>query len=136
MTRICRSCNRSVDAIVIKMPDTSIHYAKALCPICNKFIEWLKKPDNEGIRTQSSKFTTENLSIEICELCGRSRKKLGSRETLAIHHKTPIEENGRDEECNILVLCTPCHRMAHFLRTYMHRHLDDFYTFYNDKHGK
>jgi len=133
MKKLCKRCDKEVNAIIEEMPETSIHYAKATCPICDRFIDWLKKPENEGFRTQSSKYTPETLSIEACELCGRDKSKLGKRSTLAIHHKQPIEEMGEDTKENILVLCTGCHRMAHFLRTYLHRHLDDFYTFYNGK---
>ena len=133
MKKPCRKCQKDVDAITIEMPETSIHYAKAVCPSCNSFIDWLKKPENEGIRIQSSKFSPESLKIENCELCGRDASKLGKRSSLAVHHKIPIEEGGKDTKDNLLVLCTACHRMAHFLRTYMHRHLDEFYSFYNGK---
>jgi len=130
--KICKKCNKEVDPIIKIMPETSIHYARSMCPICNAFIDWIKKPENEGTRTQSSKYTLESLSKEYCELCGRIKDKLGKRSSLEIHHKIPIEENGEDTKENILVLCTACHRMAHFLRTYLHKHLDDFYSFYNE----
>ena len=117
MKKPCRKCQKDVDAITIEMPETSIHYAKAVCPSCNSFIDWLKKPENEGIRIQSSKFSPESLKIENCELCGRDASKLGKRSSLAVHHKIPIEEGGKDTKDNLLVLCTACHRMAHFLRT-------------------
>jgi 5-methylcytosine-specific restriction endonuclease McrA len=134
MRKQCNRCQCEVDALVEEQPETSIHYAKAICTKCGRFIDWLKKPEHDGKRT-SSKFTSESLRILCCELCGRGHAKLGKRSTLDIHHKIPIEEGGKDERDNILVLCTACHRMAHFLRTYLHRHLDDFYTFY-DRNGK
>ena len=127
MLKICLRCNLEVEATVEVEPETSIHYAKTLCPVCGHFIDWLKKPENEGLRSKSSKFTPEQLNTLACELCGRNKSKLGSRETLEIHHKLPVEEQGGDVSENILVLCTPCHRMAHFLRTYLHKHLDIFY---------
>lgn len=133
MEKICRRCNKKVNALVEEMPSTSIHYGKTLCPICNSFIDWVKKPENDDQRGKSSKYKIEQIGINHCELCGREKEKLGMRETLEIHHKTPIEEDGEDTKENILILCTPCHRISHFMRTYLHRHLDNFYSFYIDK---
>ena len=125
MPNFCKKCGS--EPIVRKMPKTSIHYAKSVCPKCNSFIDWIKKPTNEFKRGKQ-KYTPENLGIEICELCGRNREKLGNRETLAVHHKHPREEGGLDEKNNTLVLCTPCHALFHFMRKYLHHHLNDFYN--------
>lgn len=128
MIKNCRYCKREVEAVVIETPQFK-HYAKTVCPICKRQIDWLPKPENEGQRTKASKYTPEKIGIEYCELCGRTREKIGNNESLEIHHKIPINEGGKDIRENVLVLCTPCHRMAHFLRTYLHHHLDNFYSF-------
>ena len=67
------------------------------------------------------------MEINHCELCGRPIGELGKNEKLEAHHKQPIEHGGEDVRDNILILCTPCHRMAHFLRTYLNDHLSHLY---------
>jgi len=103
------------------------HFAKAVCSNCHAFMPdlWIKKPENDTKRGKSSKFTPASLEIDHCELCGRGRRSLGKYETLDIHHKTPVDEGGLDEPRNLLVLCTACHRMAHWLRTYFYSHFKE-----------
>jgi len=109
------------------------HYGKYLCKNCNKFLGWMKKPKNKGKREQT-KYIPEDFNKYSCEICGRKKHELGKHEFFAIHHKIPIKEDGKDIPENILVLCTPCHRLCHFLRKYLHHHLDNFYSFYKDNH--
>ena len=131
MEKHCNHCG-VVNAVFQETPE-SIHYAKWICPICGLFIEWIPKPKNKDKRTRS-KYSPQNLNIGFCEICGRIH--LGQSETLEIHHKIPIEEGGQDTRENVLVLCTPCHRMTHFLRIYLNHHLDNFYSFYIAKNEK
>ena len=100
------------------------HFAKAVCPKCRAFMPdlWIKKPENDEKRGKSSRYTPTRLNLSSCEICGRERSFLGKYETLDIHHKTPVSKGGLDEPSNLLVLCTACHRMAHWLRTYLNDH--------------
>ncbi|GAG11108.1 unnamed protein product, partial [marine sediment metagenome] len=84
----CKNCEKEVEAEINEMPKDSLHYGKAVCPDCGRFLQWIKKPENEGKRTKS-KYTPEKLGVEYCEICGRDRNRLGYRETLDIHHKIP-----------------------------------------------
>lgn len=100
------------------------HFAKAVCKNCRAFMPdlWIKHPKNDEKRGKASKHTASSLETSYCELCGRVRSSLGKYETLEVHHKIPVNEGGNDDKENILVLCTPCHRMAHWLRTYLRDH--------------
>lgn len=125
--QFCRNCLQDVKVELHLMDHNGPHYARAACPICAQYIDWVKKPENDAKRVKS-KFSPR---LGYCEICGRHF--LGSKETFEIHHKIPIEEGGLDEELNILELCTPCHKMCHFLRRYMNFHLAHYYEAYNDQ---
>jgi len=111
----CATCN-------IEAGPKSPHYAKEICPICKRHFRWIPKTENKNKR-KPSKFTPANLSIFFCELCGRNGNALGNKEVLEVHHKIPICDGGLDEKDNILIVCSACHRMVHWLRTYVNNHL-------------
>ena len=128
----CKHCNEEIEPIFIEMKEGP-HYGKHICSYCDKFLGWVKKPKNEGKREQL-KYIPEDFDKYFCEICGRKKYELGEHEKIAIHHKIPIKEGGKDIPENILVLCTFCHRLCHFLKKYLLHHLDNFYSFYKDNH--
>lgn len=117
----CKWCNaEQINPIVQETPDTP-HFAKLICPECNRFIDWMGMPKNKDTKSHS-KFTPESLDIDYCEFCLRPREMLGRNETLDIHHKMPEELGGEDVRTNVLVLCTYCHKTAHQRHTYLYKH--------------
>jgi 5-methylcytosine-specific restriction endonuclease McrA len=103
------------------------HYT-AICGECGSYIKHISKsifegPVKENGRRRKATWSAASMGIENCELCGRSVEGLGRHEKLESHHKTPIEHGGEDTKDNILIVCTPCHRMAHYLRTYLNEHM-------------
>lgn len=123
----CSHCEQEVQLEMHEVGNDTRHYAKAVCTECGAYYDWIRKPQNEGKRGKASRFTP---SLGYCEICGRSQ--LGRKEVFEIHHKIPVSEGGQDERINILELCTPCHRMCHFLRVYLNQHLSLFYKAYNE----
>lgn len=119
----CPTCEKEVEPEVYPSSEGP-HYAKATCPECRRFLQWLPKPKNDGKRPKN-RYTAEDLEIFNCEICGRTTATIGQYESLEVHHKFPIEEGGKDETDNILVVCTACHRICHWLRTYLNRHLNN-----------
>ena len=113
----CSGCgkNNYVEVITPELP----HYGKLICAGCGMFIKWLPKPDNTSRRSS----TKWNIDLSECKICGRRREHLGARETIGPHHLKPIEEGGLDEEKNLLALCTACHRLVHWARLYVGRHM-------------
>ena len=103
-------------------------HIKAICPVCGDYIKNLpkamfegpKKPNGERRKAQ---WTPKVMEIDYCEMCGREHGSLGKNEKLESHHKIPIQVGGEDVKSNILILCSPCHTMAHYLRTYLNNHL-------------
>jgi hypothetical protein len=124
----CPNCSEIVNPDVTPVDNgTSIVY-KATCPLCGTYIKWLPKSLFEGAKKSNGKrrkaaWSAKALGINYCEMCGRPEDRLGAGEKLESHHKVPIEHGGEDLRDNILILCSPCHRMAHFLRTYLNEHL-------------
>jgi hypothetical protein len=117
----CRTCNREVEPTLVRMGSDSPHYMKAICSKCGSYLRWMPKPENEDQRRRSG-FSPESLDISYCEICGRPLTELGAKEVLEIHHKIPVCEGGGDVRENVLVVCSACHRMCHWLRLYLNKH--------------
>jgi 5-methylcytosine-specific restriction endonuclease McrA len=114
----CPNCKVEVVPELISRPDTQ-HDAEMRCPECLRFLGWKRKEKNEGKRAKS-KHSPESLRIHFCQNCLTPGEQLGAHESLEIHH---IDDNpGNEEEDNILVVCTPCHKLIHHARIY-HQHI-------------
>jgi hypothetical protein len=132
MLLLCQKCQQNVEPNIIPTTNGTTTTYKAVCPICNGYIKWVSKSVFEGTKKPNGKrrkaaWSAKILGIDYCELCGRREENLGVNEKLESHHKVPIEHGGEDVKENILILCSPCHRMAHFLRTYLNDHLCHLY---------
>ena len=124
----CQNCGTIDVPNVVETDNGTTTIYKATCSKCGSYIKFLSKSLFEGVKKPNGKrrktvWTPSELGIENCEICGRQKDRLGKNEKLESHHKVFIEHGGEDKKDNILVLCTPCHRMAHFLRTYLNDHL-------------
>ena len=53
--KFCKRCNEEVYFDVEVMPDGYIHYAKATCSMCGKFIDWMKKPKFTNSKKEASR---------------------------------------------------------------------------------
>lgn len=123
----CPECGYIDVPAVIETNNGTTTIYKATCKECGKYIKFLPKSLFEGAKKTNGKrrksvWTALVLGVDYCEFCGRPIYRLGKNEKLESHHKEPIEHGGTDTKENILILCTPCHRMAHFLRTYLNEH--------------
>lgn len=96
------------------------HYGYLTCDICGERWGWLSKPDNQGKRPKN-KYTPASLGVDRCQMCLRDRSELVNSETLEVHHIIEVSAQGQDTPENIMVLCTPCHRLTHYQRTYLRR---------------
>lgn len=117
--KFCKDCKEKTPHIIIPL-DTGPHYGELRCEICDKFWGFEPKPINNGKRPRN-KHTPQSLEIDNCQLCLRARCDLINTETLESHHIIEIQDSGPDTPENVWVLCTPCHRMVHYLRTYLRR---------------
>ena len=128
ITLTCPHCNQDVLPDIAPVSNGTTTTYKATCPNCGRYIKWVSKSIFEGAKKANGKrrksaWSAKQLEKDHCEICGRNRENLGLNEKLESHHKLPIEHGGTDTEDNILIVCTPCHRMVHFLRRYLNDHL-------------
>jgi 5-methylcytosine-specific restriction endonuclease McrA len=96
------------------------HYGKIVCNYCGNTTRWMKKPENQFKRVPN-KYLPKDLDIHYCQICLRLKEDLINHEVLESHHIIEIQNNGEDKPENIMVACTPCHRIIHFLRIYLRR---------------
>ena len=113
-------------------PDTP-HYAQEICGKCSKHIRWVKAPENEGRRTQASKYDIERIHNHynfvseepFCCWCLRTKEKLGLNETLTRDHIEEIDKGGKDELGNLQIICSACHKLKNWARLYMNWHFNE-----------
>lgn len=97
------------------------HWGKYVCsyPDCERFLAWVKKPDNEKRNRRNSKKLAkpfEDAGINYCQLCLRKRCELPPSMTFVAHHIIEVQDGGTDDPINLLHLCTFCHELVHLLR--------------------
>ena len=120
--RECKKCGHTgqpIDTGVVN----EVHGHKLLCAHCGAFLAWggrdksIKKTDGE--RAFSTQWTPKRLGVEECQLCRREKDFVeAGGEKLESHHLRSIKDGGEDKPYNILVVCTPCHRVIHHNQTY------------------
>ncbi len=120
---ICPRCGAEDCFEEILTPE-SVHYSKTICRMCERWIQWNKNPSKAEYRSETTKCA---VIYDFCKICGRTQEKLGWKETLTAHHVIPLEEDGEDIIENIIVLCSACHKLVHWVRLYVHKHLNKFY---------
>jgi len=92
----CSNCEQDVEVEIYETPE-SVHYGKATCPICRRFLTWVKKPDNNQKRP-NNKYLPKKLCINYCQICGRTEANLYPKEVFISHHLIPISEGGVESQ--------------------------------------
>lgn len=98
-----------------------VHYARVECPTCNGFQRWLPKPESDPTkyrRPNSHRDLVKAFSKGYCELCLRKKENLPKGQTIEAQHVLEFQDGGSSERENIWILCTACHRLVHWVRTY------------------
>lgn len=105
----------------VEVLTTGVHYAKASCGRCRRFLKFLPKPDDDPTKYKRQKAhlnLVDQYSNGYCEMCLRQKGELPKGETLEAQHVIEYQDGGSEKRENIWILCTSCHRMVHWLRTY------------------
>lgn len=130
----CRFCGHEGYVHVVAM-DSGPHYAKAYCQACERFLGWISKPDSDKSRRPAAhrelvakygdrlhRLYGDRLPVELgerfCELCLRNESKLPKNQTLEAHHIIEYQDGGTNDSEAIQIVCTRCHKLIHWLRTY------------------
>ncbi len=96
-----------------------IHHADVNCVDCGR--HWFPpKPDSEKRkRPAQHRAMVEKFSRGFCELCTIQKTELPKGETLHAHHVDEFQDEGTATRENTWILCTACHSLVHWRRTYV-----------------
>lgn len=130
--RHCQWCDGLV-SYVAALRDHGVHYADAWCVNCGRHIGYPAKPGAEKTkRSAPARKAVLKHSRGYCEMCCLREERLPPGEALEAHHVIPYSEDeakqlgfaeaGPDTRDNIWILCTPCHKLVDFRRTYGNVH--------------
>ena len=91
------------------------------CHNCNAYT-WQPKEGSKN-RESKNKHLVKAKCIDYCEWCLRKKDNLIHPDELIGHHIIEYKDGGlgKDDLSNVLVLCTSCHRLCHWCRTYLNR---------------
>lgn len=120
--RACRFCGTPGPHFVKVMTEGK-HYARVTCAECSAFIGWLPKPDNEKARRPAThRDLVAKFGRGYCEMCLTPESKLPKGESLEGHHVDEYQNGGEASRENTWILCTACHSLVNWRRTYQ-RHI-------------
>lgn len=117
---VCKVCGGR--GTIVHGPHPGGHYAKIDCSKCGRWIRWLPKPDVEKHRRPAAhRDLVEKFGKGFCELCLRKKDQLPLPQTLIGHHVDPYAKSRNKElkKEDVWILCTMCHRIVEWMRTYM-----------------
>lgn len=123
-------CFRCKGELVFKETPEFMHYGKIVCSKCDFFVKWMSNPENEDVRTKTSRHTLQQVlqfhkkEKGLCFFCLRTKEQLGECEGLTRDHIEEINDGGKDELENLQVLCTACHKLKNWMRLYMNWHFN------------
>ena len=114
--QICQFCKALVQVTVV-LCDVGPHFAKAVCPECQRTLGFIPKPKNQDRldKRPNGCPTPEQLGISRCQVCLKDKDRT-HRQYLSTHHIDDDPTN--NDRLNLLVVCYACHRLIHWLRTY------------------
>ena len=107
---------------IIEVQTTGKHYAKARCAGCGKYLCWIAKPDSDATkyrRESAHRKMAKKFSRGFCELCLIREDDLPRSESLEAHHVVEYQDGGEATRENTWVLCTACHKLVNWRRTYV-----------------
>lgn len=116
---------RESQKYIIGKSNDSIHYAKRVTPT-GKFVDWITAPKNKDERINIKVGNVSKhykLKEPYCFFCNRKRQELGIRETLTVDHILELNEGGEDKIENTQILCSACHKLKLWYKTYILYHL-------------
>lgn len=116
----CRHCGYEGQQTVT-LRTTGVHHADVNCAKCRRHLRFLPKPDSDPTkyrRPQQHRDLVQAYGRDFCEMCLRGIDELPKGQTLEAQHVIEYQEGGSNKRENIWIICTACHRMIHWIRTY------------------
>jgi len=123
----CPKCGTD-NSVCFEFTPKMVHYGRVHCSDCGYGKgNWVRKPENITARKRSaaSKSIVKRFSQGYCEMCLRTEEQLPNNQVLEGHHILG-DELGKHEREDVWIICTACHRLVGFVRTYFgHYHKED-----------
>lgn len=120
LMRKCKHCGDE-GPHPVHIEERGPHYARALCWECSRFVDFVKKPENEdakGRRPSSHQDLVAKFGRGYCEMCGIMADDAPRGFEFQAHHVVPYHVGGESTRENIWILCTPCHDTVEVRREY------------------
>lgn len=106
---------------VFTLRTSGVHYGDLRCAECNTHLGFPPKPESDPTkykRPSKHRDLVREYSKGFCEMCLRSEGELPKGTTLEAQHVQEYQDGGDSTRENIWIVCTACHRMVHWVRTY------------------
>ncbi|MBA7685518.1 hypothetical protein ES703_93943 [subsurface metagenome] len=114
----CPGCGATES--VKRIRTDGVHYASLHCGRCGRWLAWLPKPCvGKKWRPGRHRELVRKYSRGYCELCLRKAEELPGGQTLEGHHVRELQHGGSDARDNVTILCSACHRLVHWVRTWV-----------------
>ncbi len=120
VVRRCPHCATDTEQEV-RVRESGKHYADAICCDCGKHAGFPPKPDSDPTkykRPSAHKDLVRKYSKGFCEMCLCKANDLPKGQTLEAQHVQEFQDGGSERRENIWIICTGCHRLIHWVRTY------------------
>ena len=89
------------------------------CRTCKKAFTQPKPDADKARRPAGHRKLVKKFGRGFCELCLRREAELPASQDLDGHHVVEFADGGTDDQANVWILCTSCHRLVHHQRTYL-----------------
>jgi hypothetical protein len=101
------------------------HYANMRCYQCGKHFGYIPTPEStKAKRPALHRSLVKKSGIKHCQMCLRHESQLIHPDTLAAHHVAEFCKGGDPNAANLWIVCTACHSLIHWARTYIGRGLE------------
>lgn len=121
----CKRCGARWEPIFKPTPEGP-HYGKMVCARCDLWLRWVPKPDRDKRRREAAHTDlVRKYSPGHCEMCLILEDHVPAGETLEAHHVIEYAGGGQNARENIWIVCTACHKLIHWRRTYLSHLITD-----------
>jgi hypothetical protein len=105
------------------------HYANMRCYQCGKHLGFIPMPNATKVkRPASHKSLVKKSGVKHCQMCLRHESQLVHPDTLTGHHVEEYCKGGDPDAANVWIICTACHSLIHWARTYIGRRSEEIET--------
>ncbi len=113
---VCGSCGPHI----VEIKTEGVHHAAVICIQCRRHVAWMSKPDQDKAKRPAAHTDlVKRFSKGYCEMCFITKENLPKGEALEAQHVIEFQDGGSNERENIWILCTACHKLVHWRRTYV-----------------